>query len=66
MTLDRCFWCGQRNRQASDWEQENYAKGWQRLCRRCATVRLNNPWNALLSMRKVEVPGAPGGGTVAP
>jgi hypothetical protein len=53
LTLGRCFWCNGRNRQSSDWEQENYAKGWQRLCKPSARVRLNNPWNALLNMRKV-------------
>lgn len=52
-TLDRCFWCWKRNRQASDWEQEHHAKGWQRLCKPCARVRLNNPWSALLGLRKV-------------
>lgn len=62
MTLERCFWCNGRNRQASDWEQEHHSKGWQRLCKPCARVRLckpcarvrlNNPWSVLLSMRKV-------------
>ena len=51
--LDRCFWCGRHDCQASDWEQDHYREGWQRLCKRCATKRLNNPWNALLAMRKV-------------
>jgi len=51
-TLERCFWCNGRGRQASDWEQEHHARGWQRLCKRCARVRLNNPWSALLTMRK--------------
>ena len=53
MTLERCFWCWRRNCRASGWEQEHHSKGWQRLCRTCARVRLGNPLNALLSMRKV-------------
>lgn len=51
--LERCFWCGRHDCAASDWEQEHHAKGWQRLCGRCANKRLRNPYNALLSMRKV-------------
>jgi hypothetical protein len=51
--LERCAWCGKRDRPASEWEQESLSDGWQRLCTRCAAKRLNNPWNALLSMRKV-------------
>lgn len=54
-TLARCFWCNGRNKQASDWEQEHHAKGWHRLCKRCANVRLRNPWSALLNKRKVAV-----------
>jgi hypothetical protein len=62
--LERCFWCGKRDRPTSEWEQESLYDGWKRLCTRCATRRLNNPWNALLSMRKVEAisrsaPGTP-------
>ena len=56
MTADKlnpCRWCGKRNRTASDWEQEGLKGGWYRLCTRCASSRLRNPWNALLPMRKV-------------
>lgn len=35
--LERCNWCDRKNVLASEWEQE----------------RLNNPWNALLPMRKI-------------
>lgn len=51
----RCFWCGKEKTRFSEWEQEHHAKGWQRLCNPCATRRLNNPYNALLGMRKIEV-----------
>lgn len=52
--LERCFWCNGRNKQASDWEQKVLdGDVWQRLCKRCATVRLKNPYSGLLSMRKV-------------
>ena len=61
--LNPCRWCGRRNRTASDWEQKNLSGTWQRLCVRCASSRLRNPWNALLPMRKIgteeEVPCAP-------
>lgn len=51
----KCFWCGKANRQASEWEQDHHAAGWQRLCKPCARTRLANPFNALLPMRKVLV-----------
>jgi hypothetical protein len=51
--LNPCKWCGKRNRTASDWEQRNLSGVWQRLCVRCASRRLDNPWNGLLPMRKV-------------
>jgi hypothetical protein len=51
--LERCYWCGRHDVPASEWEQEHRSGGWQRLCNRCARRRLNNPWNALLSMRKI-------------
>lgn len=59
MTAERiyCRWCGKRNRTASSWEQRSLAGVWQRLCVRCANQRLNNPWSALLAMRKVATPG---------
>jgi hypothetical protein len=50
--LNPCHWCGKRNRTASEWEQEGLKGGWYRLCVRCASSRLRNPWNALLPMRK--------------
>jgi hypothetical protein len=53
---ERCFWCNRRDCRASGWEQEHHAKGWQRLCGRCASTRLCNPYNALLSMRKAAEP----------
>lgn len=48
----KCIWCGKR-RKPSIWEQETLGGVWARLCGPCATKRLNNPWNALLPMRKV-------------
>jgi hypothetical protein len=39
----------------SEWEQKNLRGEWKRLCKPCARVRLNNPWNALLGMRKIEL-----------
>lgn len=50
--LERCRWCLRRNVRASDWEQEALRGGWHRLCSRCASVRLRNPYSALLPMRK--------------
>ena len=50
--LNPCRWCGNRNRTPSEWEQRNLSGIWQRLCVRCAERRLDNPWNALLDMRK--------------
>lgn len=54
--LERCFWCNRRDCRASGWEQEHHAKGWHRLCGRCASTRLRNPCNALLSLRKAAEP----------
>jgi hypothetical protein len=51
--LAKCFWCWRRDCNASDWEQNHHAKGWQRLCVRCAGSRLMNPYNGLLDMRKI-------------
>lgn len=48
----KCRWCGKR-RKPSNWEQNTLDGEWARLCGPCATKRLNNPWNALLPMRKV-------------
>jgi hypothetical protein len=50
--LERCHWCGKKNRTPSAWEQKNLSGEWHRLCVRCANVRLDNPWNALLGMRE--------------
>ncbi len=48
----RCNWCGKQRRKFSDWEQERLKGGWARLCSGCARKRLNNPYSALLPMRK--------------
>ena len=52
----KCHWCGKK-RKPSDWEQEVLVAEepgvWAHLCGPCATRRLNNPWNALLPMRKI-------------
>lgn len=61
--LSPCRWCGKHNRTASEWEQFSTYRdhGWMRLCVRCANRRLNNPWNALMPLRRVggvDHPGA--------
>lgn len=53
----RCAWCGKPKRRFSDWEQKTLNGVWKQLCNPCATRRLNNPYNALLGMRKIK--GAP-------
>ena len=55
LTPHRCGWCGKERRHFSDWEQMTVGDDskWMRLCKPCATRRLNNPWNALLGMRKI-------------
>lgn len=50
-----CTWCLKPHRSMSEWEQKNLRGEWKRLCKPCARVRLNNPWNALLGMRKIEL-----------
>lgn len=50
----KCAWCG-KNRKPSNWEQETREGIWKRLCEPCANRRLNNPWSALLPMRKVSI-----------
>lgn len=58
----RCDWCGTPRRSWSDWEQQGVTdKLWKRLCSRCANRRLDNPWNALLPMRKILTEAIPGG-----
>ena len=55
--LTRCGWCGKPRRRFSEWEQQVLAgrnEGqWKRLCNRCATRRLNNPYSGILPMRRV-------------
>ena len=52
-----CGWClppsGKRRTANSAWEQQNIHGEWMRLCNRCANRRLDNPYNALLNLRKV-------------
>ena len=49
-----CEWCGKNNRTPSNWEQQGLLSlKWSRLCVRCANRRLDNPYNALLHMRRV-------------
>ena len=50
----RCPWCWKERRQFSDWEQKTLSGEWKRLCGRCATRRLNNPYNGLLDMRRID------------
>lgn len=53
-----CAWCWPKPRiprkANSDWEQKNLSGEWKRLCNRCASSRLNNPWNAQLPMRRIK------------
>lgn len=49
----KCVWCGEQRRQWSAWEQEQLQGGWARLCQPCFRIRLRNPFNALLPMRKI-------------
>ena len=51
----RCTWCGKyyKTPRLSGWEQqESHTSEWREMCNRCATRRLNNPWNALLGLRR--------------
>ena len=50
----RCSWCGKERATSPEWEQKGYQGEWQPLCGYCARKRLNNPWNALLEMRRIE------------
>jgi len=54
--LEKCAWCLRCDVLASTWEQKTLSGVWNPLCRRCAGIRLRNPYNALLGMRKREVP----------
>ena len=54
----KCTWCGKDRRKFSKWEQETLGGEWKPLCSDCARKRLNNPWNALLNMRKITTGGA--------
>lgn len=51
----RCPWCGKPRRHWSGWEQRTLSGEWKRLCNPCTTRRLNNPYSALLPMRKINV-----------
>ena len=50
----RCRWCGKQRKKWSDWEQKHTFGEYSRLCVGCANKRLDNPYNALLPMRKVK------------
>lgn len=50
---EKCTWCLKREAN-SNWEQNNLSGKWKRLCKPCANKRLNNPFNALLKLRKVD------------
>jgi hypothetical protein len=55
--LVRCRWCGKDRREFSGWEQQHLkTNDYSPLCLRCASKRLNNPFNALLPMRKIGEP----------
>jgi len=49
----KCTWCGKNKKSMSDWEQQTLKGEWKTLCKPCANRRLNNPYNALLNMRKI-------------
>ena len=49
----KCRWCGRDNRTMSDWEQQRlFYDEYAPLCCACAKRRLDNPYNALLPIRK--------------
>ena len=48
-----CTWCMKNKIKNPEWEQNNLRGVWKPLCKRCANRRLNNPYNALLEMRKI-------------
>jgi len=52
----RCTWCLKNKLKNPEWEQKNLKGKWKPLCSKCANRRLNNPYNALLDMRKIENP----------
>lgn len=54
VSLTKCTWCLEDRREMSEWEQKNLRGFWKRLCKPCARKRLNNGYNALLGMRKVD------------
>lgn len=53
-----CGWCIRHPRAIanSGYEQQNTSGEWKGLCKRCASRRLNNPYNALLNIRKSLMP----------
>ena len=53
MKETRCSWCGKSKRKLSEWEQNTLKGEWKQMCVACANRRLNNPYNALLQMRKM-------------
>ena len=56
----KCTWCLKRELpDIPKWEQLNLRTDeYEPMCSVCANRRLRNPLNALLSMRKIEVPEA--------
>lgn len=57
--VPKCGWCTKGRKGNSGWEQQTIGmfgkeKRWMPLCKVCANRRLNNPYNALLGMRKVD------------
>jgi hypothetical protein len=53
-----CVWCGKDKRKMSEWEQQHTSGAWHPLCNPCANRRLRNPYNALLSLRKISLQNA--------
>lgn len=54
--VEHCKYCRRHAKANSDHEQRNLISGeWSRLCKRCATKRLNNPFTGLFeNFRRID------------
>lgn len=50
----RCGWCGKYRTKSPEWEQMTIRGKWLPLCSYCARRRLDNPFNALLNIRRMK------------
>lgn len=56
MKKQKCKWCLKHSIRNPEWEQKGLDGKWKPLCSYCTRRRLNNPYNALLDMRKTTPP----------